>query len=460
MLLAAIAAQSACLLEPTEVIIAIGTDVPAVVPLAITARVSRGRIAGSDPAMQRWQRASTDGGASVDGGIQLPASFSVVPGSGPRDGPVFVDLEADAGGVILRRRVSFQFVPRETLTLRVFLTTRCLALTTGCGPGPGPCTVLRSCEEQSRTCGDQGECVDVPTSLSNDRDGSFGDTGPPACGTYGQACCAVGAQCSDPLACVANRCQRCTDPAESCCSGADLRANGAVCVAVSSAGPEQGTCSDGVCTRMLLAPAGIVATSESASAIAVSWAPVSGAATYTVETSPDAGFGAPTASLGIATTNQSIGGLDAGRRYHARVRAIAADGELGPWSDVASAITALGAPGAPSVAVTIATGTRLTSSCCWVDLPDPPGMYYYAQGSASSRGPAGTSIQYRFQAQYTGTSTVYGWTGWMGPDAYMTRPLDGYGVRFFAQARCVGADAVSGGSGTGSGCRMRSGAGC
>ncbi len=196
----------------------------------------------------------------------------------------------------------------------------------------------------------------------------------------------------------------------------------------------------------------------SPTAVASSWTAVAGATTYEIALASSSDFegSSPEVTEGIGSDHE---GLSPGRRYHARVRAIDALGRPGPWSEIVSAVTPIGAPSTPSVSVSIPGATRPAAACCWVT---PPGgsQWYYAQGHASSGCPSGTSVEYRFQAQYTSPTTIYGWTGWGGPDAFMINPNPGYGVRFFAQARCVTSEASSPASGTGVGCRMRSGAGC
>ena len=118
------------------------------------------------------------------------------------------------------------------------------------------------------------------------------------------------------------------------------------------------------------------------------------------------------------------------------------------------------APGTPSISVTIPGGVRSSGAGGWINPPRSSGNWFFAQGSASASCESGSSPQYRFQAQYTGTSTVYGWTGWMGPDGVMVAPSDGFGVHISVQARCVGPGGASPESSTAGGCRMRSGAAC
>jgi hypothetical protein len=205
------------------------------------------------------------------------------------------------------------------------------------------------------------------------------------------------------------------------------------------------------------APALMLAATSS-TAMGASWPAVPSAATYEIEFGTSATLeGASTEA--IEGTGNAYASLSQGRRYYARVRGVDAMGRAGEWSNIASAVTPIDAPGTPSVSVTIPGATRPSAACCWVT---PPGgtTWYYAQGHASSNCPVGTNIEYRFQAQYTSPATIYGWTGWGGPDAFMINPNAPYGVRFFAQARCVGVGGTSDPSGTGSGCRLRSGGGC
>lgn len=201
-------------------------------------------------------------------------------------------------------------------------------------------------------------------------------------------------------------------------------------------------------------------TPTSSSAIAASWNDDPSAATYELEFGTSATLeGASSETL--EATDHAYTGLSQGRRYHARVRAIDRLGRAGEWSDVASAVTSVDAPGTPSVSVTIPSGVRATTACCWIEVPVPAGNYYFARGVASSSCPAGTNIEYRFRAHYTpGGSPSYPWAGWGGAEAFAQIPLPNNGVRFYALARCVGPDAVSASSGEGSGCRHRSGGGC
>lgn len=256
----AAAALAACVRPATEVLVLVGTDVPAEVPLHLTVRVVRGGSVAPDaaPAEQRWTRRAPDAGP--DAGIALPATFAVVPAArDPRDELVTLVIEADAGGVLLRRTARFAFVPHATLTLPVFLTARCAERAAGCAV-PGECTRAQLCEERGQTCGNDGACVELPVALAPDGGASFGDaTTYGGCGLYGQACCVVGDPCRAPLTCASGRCQRCTDPGEVCCTGGDLRPNGTACaMPLDPRCQNAGTCADGVCGAVTNRPDGTV----------------------------------------------------------------------------------------------------------------------------------------------------------------------------------------------------------
>lgn len=425
----------------TEVLLTIDTDVPASLPLALTARLSRGNGPSAHPSLRSWQRSPSN-----DAGLALPASFAAVPGDGPEDGPVFLELEAAVEGVALRRRATFHFVPRRAMHLALFLSTRCLAPTAGCAAEP--CTLLRRCEERGLTCGSEGDCIPVESALRGEPGaGASRDATP--CGAYGDPCCYVGDLCAAPLSCVAGRCQRCVDPQEACCAGPELRAEGSACAG--------GLCHAGAC-EALATPAGLTATSPSQGTLQVRWNAVAGAASYDLEAATENAFATPSSTT-AGTATSTLRGLVAGQRYYLRVRAVAS-GATTPWSATAQAVTAVDPPAAPGVTVSIPGLARSVSACCWVVPPGSGSTWYYAQGTASASCPAGTSTQYRFAGQYTSDPSPSAWTGWMGPDGFMVGPRAGYGVRFLAQARCVGPDASSSESGTGSACRLNGGGGC
>jgi hypothetical protein len=101
-----------------------------------------------------------------------------------------------------------------------------------------------------------------------------------------------------------------------------------------------------------------------------------------------------------------------------------------------AAPSAPSAPATPSLSVTVPGTTRTASAGAWVDPPESTGNWYYGQGSANASCAPGSSPQYRFQAQYTGRGEpVFGWTGWMGSDAFMVAPYDGSRRRARSQRR-------------------------
>jgi hypothetical protein len=249
-------AAAGCVVPASEVLVVIGTDIDPSVHLTITATVTHGIDGALGSETHSWTRALPDGG--IDGGIVLPASFAVEASATQPNDPLALLVEADAGGVPIRRRAQFTVTPHQTNVLRIFLSSRCVQPATGCSTA-SPCTVQAMCEEHGQTCGNDGTCVAVSVSLRSDLDGSFGDLPPPiACGIYHQACCAVGAACSAPLTCVAGRCQRCTDPGEVCCNGADLLADGTACGTAPDACHTAPTCRLGVCQSAPSMPNGTV----------------------------------------------------------------------------------------------------------------------------------------------------------------------------------------------------------
>ncbi|MBN8614188.1 MAG: fibronectin type III domain-containing protein [Deltaproteobacteria bacterium] len=207
-------------------------------------------------------------------------------------------------------------------------------------------------------------------------------------------------------------------------------------------------------------PTDVVATTVSSSEIAVTWTGVGSATGYQVERARDAAFTADASTTDARATSHAATGLPQGTRFHFRVRALRG-GMASEWSDVASAVTNVDTPGAPSLSVTISEGARAYGAGSWIALPDYAGNWYFAQGDASVGCPPGTSPQFRWRGQYTdGEPSPPAATGWMGATAYMVRPLPSWGVRFWVAARCVGPDAASAESGEAGLCRTRESRGC
>lgn len=244
--------SAGCAVPATEILVVVDTDVPRELPFTLRVRVSKGLEAGRTVNVQEWER-STVG----DAGVMFPASFAVVPGDGPRDGFVHVEIEGLTQGAVLRRTLNVRFVPRlRGAMVRVVLTSRCLAPAMGCREQGSVCTIQQLCEEQGKTCGNDGACVAPETGLDTGGDAGLDARPPPACGAYGQPCCAVGPSCASPLSCASGVCRRCTDSAEACCNGADLLPNGTTCAMTMDPCRRSGTCTDGVCSAISNAPDG------------------------------------------------------------------------------------------------------------------------------------------------------------------------------------------------------------
>ncbi|MEI8257997.1 MAG: hypothetical protein WCJ30_20160 [Deltaproteobacteria bacterium] len=159
-----------CTFEATEVLVQFNTDAPADRRMVVTATIY-GTDATRRPIVRSWERtdaarASTPG---VDAGVVVfPASFAVVPGSGPRDATVTLVLDAVLAGrtatdpaVQFRRLVRFGFTSGRTTVLPVFLSVTCASPAPDCTTVTASrCTVSTRCEETGRTCGDHGQCVD------------------------------------------------------------------------------------------------------------------------------------------------------------------------------------------------------------------------------------------------------------------------------------------------------------
>jgi hypothetical protein len=274
---------TACEAPATGVLVVIGTDLDPALPLTVTARLTRGLDGGDGRVAGPWTRIAP-GAEAVDGGVTLPLSFGVVPGENPVDEPVGVVVEGVAGGVTLRRRAVFTFVPRQTGVLRVFLTQRCAEPAEGCVE-PVRCTVQQRCEEQGLTCGNDGLCVAIRAPLSGDPDASFGDVAPTAaCGAYGERCCPLGPACGGANTCVEGTCRRCADPGQRCCDGERLRPNGAVCAPTDNPCRAPGTCADGLCGAVADAPDG---TACGAAAGPCALAPVCMGGACTTRSAPD-----------------------------------------------------------------------------------------------------------------------------------------------------------------------------
>ncbi len=155
----ALALAGACTYPSTEVLVVVDTDMPVSQQLTVSITTRRG--ASDITTATRPDRTFVVGGR--DAGIGLPASFAIVPHDGdPRDSLVTLRVEARSGAIVLRRIARFRFTSRQSTTVPVFLTLRCVTPVTGC-THKSPCTQQDLCEERGEACGAEGMCVPLAT---------------------------------------------------------------------------------------------------------------------------------------------------------------------------------------------------------------------------------------------------------------------------------------------------------
>ncbi len=248
-------ALASCRFAPTEVLVVIDSDAPPSRVLTLRATVRTGTAIDGPGELRSW----THGAGSA--GIALPASFAIIPGASGRDARISLVIDAELapgapGEAALRfRRIAFfSLSPSVTHVLRVFLSVECGAPAVGCVTA-GTCTVGTLCEEQGRTCGDQGACVgreatllpgdaglvfdagrrDVPAPPPDVQDvavDAIVDTGVDVACPAGQTRC--GAVCVD-LASDLAHCGSCTNACATAPNGA-VQCNAGVCTTVCNAG--------------------------------------------------------------------------------------------------------------------------------------------------------------------------------------------------------------------------------
>ncbi len=157
------AATASCIYPPTEVLVVLNTDAPVTQALTIVATVRLGTALSGTGTVHRWVR-----GTGVPGSIRLPGSFAIVPPAGGNiDLPVSVVIDASLAAVNpadrpLQFRVvqRFSFTRHQTTYVRIFLSTQCASLGTGCRTAiPALCTIAQLCEDRGQTCGEAGRCV-------------------------------------------------------------------------------------------------------------------------------------------------------------------------------------------------------------------------------------------------------------------------------------------------------------
>ncbi len=153
-----------CRTPATEVLIAIGTDIPASQEMTLRATVRAGGDVHSG-GVAIWTRSA----AGV--GLSLPATFAVTPGAARNDSTVTLDLEAVLAAQAigeaprtLHRIVRFSFTPHLTTQIPLFLALSCTNLVSGCtSVSADLCTESAFCQERGQTCGDRGTCTPIET---------------------------------------------------------------------------------------------------------------------------------------------------------------------------------------------------------------------------------------------------------------------------------------------------------
>ncbi len=271
---------AACVYAPTQVLIAIDTDIPSGVPLTLRAAVREGSPSGADGGFEHsWTR------GTADGGLVLPGTFGVRPASGgARDACISVFVEAATPDGVIRRVLRGCFRPGQTQQWRAFLSVRCLGPSPACRTVPAAlCTRQVLCEESAQTCGENGECVDPVTTTVPRSDAPTMDSVDaadivmaPTCGPgrscclpsvpcsagqvctdgnvcrtcgVGLSCCSDGATCTAGRACGATGCESCGGDAQVCCAGSACN-SGLVCQSgscVSCGATGQPCCASSAC---------------------------------------------------------------------------------------------------------------------------------------------------------------------------------------------------------------------
>ncbi len=245
-----------CISPATEVVFLIDTDIPVSVPGVLRVTVQWAGEGAVTTREYRWTRAPftmlTGQDAGLDAGFgttMFPASFAVVPNTTRPDRAFVAGVELILdNGITVRRRLSRTLLTHFRQTVDVFLAARCLDPSAGCQSEP--CTRQLMCEEQGKTCNDNGDCVTPETLTRTEIDGSVDASRRPAeCGRFGQACCLFAEQCRGGLSCSpTNVCVRCPPGSEACCDGETLRADGTACGMAAQTCLAGGRCQQGVCT--------------------------------------------------------------------------------------------------------------------------------------------------------------------------------------------------------------------
>lgn len=190
--------------------------------------------------------------------------------------------------------------------------------------------------------------------------------------------------------------------------------------------------------------------------LVVRWTDV-GRADYVVELATDAAFSsASTTTHMVSGLADTFSGLESGRRYFARVHAMALDA---PLSNVVNAITTIASPTGVAISVTWdGSLSRPAAAPDWITSPGGGSTYHYIEAHAAATCASG-AVQFRFSALYVPSGGGPYDSPWQGPYSYIVDTFVGYGARFTVWARCVGPDAASAEAGGAQDC-ADNGGGC
>lgn len=164
---------SGCVLQATEVLVIVDTNVPGERALDLTASVA---LDGSATQVHyTWVRRP-----GTPGSVQLPSSFAVVPPSAAQQESLVIlalHLHVDPGThgeppIEFKRTARFRFIRHQTTVVRMFLPLECGAASHGCTTVADPlCTVAQRCEDTRQTCNDEANCASpdlAPVPLAQD----------------------------------------------------------------------------------------------------------------------------------------------------------------------------------------------------------------------------------------------------------------------------------------------------
>ena len=198
----------------------------------------------------------------------------------------------------------------------------------------------------------------------------------------------------------------------------------------------------------LVAPTGVAFTPTSETEGTITWQAVDEATTYTVELATDTGCMNNRRSASPTGTTTKLSGLQADTLYQVRVRANGSNDRVSAWSG-ASGTTLLNPPTELTLDVYVSPqGTAIGySGLLWIEPPDDlknggaGQKWHYARGTASAKCAAGTTVQYKFDANYDSG----GRKGYTAPgttnEAYIVRPTGR--ITFYVTALCVGPNHTS-----------------